>query len=51
VERKRYNEVVREYNTRIRRFPGNIIANMTGFREKQYFAAAEGAKEVPKVKF
>ncbi len=51
VERKRYNEVVREYNTRIRRFPGNIIANMTGFREKQYFAAAEGAKEVPKVQF
>ncbi len=51
VERKRYNEVVREYNTRIRRFPGNIIANMTGFREKQYFAAVEGAKEVPKVQF
>ncbi len=51
VERKRYNEIVREYNTRIRRFPGNIIANMTGFREKQYFAAAEGAKEVPKVQF
>ncbi len=51
VERKRYNEIVREYNTRIRRFPGNIIANMTGFREKQYFAATEGAKEVPKVQF
>ncbi len=51
VERKRYNEVVREYNTRIRRFPGNIIANMSGFREKQYFTAEEGANKAPKVQF
>ncbi len=52
VERKRYNEIVQEYNTTVRSFPGNIIAGMTGFKVKDvYFKAEEKAKEVPKVNF
>ncbi len=51
VERRRYNETVRIYNTSIKRFPGNLIAGMFGFDEREYFQAEEGAREVPKVKF
>ena len=51
VERKRYNEVVQEFNTTIRRFPASVIAGLTGFREKQYFKAKEGAETPPEVKF
>ncbi len=51
VERKRYNEAVQSFNTAIKKFPTNIIAGMFGFREKQYFKAATGAEEAPKVKF
>jgi LemA protein len=51
VERRRYNEVVQQYNTTVRRFPGSLIAGFTGFREKQYFTAREGAENAPKVQF
>ncbi len=51
VERRRYNEVVQNYNTYIRRFPANIIAGMFGFRERPYFKSAEGAQQAPKVQF
>lgn len=52
VARYRYNEIVRDYNVTIKRFPGNIIASMTGFEKKDvYFKAEEGAKQAPKVEF
>lgn len=51
VERKRFNEAARYYNTYIKQFPKMILANMFGFREKQYFRSAEGAEEAPKVEF
>lgn len=52
VERRRYNEIVQGYNITVRRFPTNIIAGMTGFKQKEaYFKAEEKAKEVPEVKF
>lgn len=51
VERQKFNQVVQDYNTAIKRFPGMLIANFSGFREKQYFKAAEGAEQVPKVQF
>jgi LemA protein len=51
TERMRYNEAVRSYNTRIKRFPANFIAGMFGFSEREYFEAEAGAREVPKVKF
>ncbi|MCZ6776398.1 MAG: LemA family protein [Ignavibacteria bacterium] len=51
VERRRFNEIVRGYNTAIRRFPAASIAGLAGFREKQYFKAKEGAEEVPQVEF
>lgn len=51
VERKRYNEVVKDYNEFIRQFPRSIIANMNGFRAREYFTAAEGADVAPTVSF
>ncbi|RMG43450.1 MAG: LemA family protein [Acidobacteria bacterium] len=51
VERRRFNQAVREYNTAIRRFPGRLIASLFGFEEKPYFKAAEGAEKAPQVKF
>lgn len=51
VERNRYNEVARGYNTARRQFPAVLIANFLGFAEKGYFQAAEGADQVPQVEF
>ncbi|MCX7820763.1 MAG: LemA family protein [Brevinematales bacterium] len=51
VERKRYNELVQEFNSLRRRIPTNIIASLFGFSEKAYFKAEEGAEKAPKVKF
>ncbi len=51
VERKRFNEATRDYNTYIKLFPTNILANMFGFSTKPYFKAEKGADKAPKVKF
>ncbi len=51
VERMRYNEAVRAFNTMIKRFPAKFLAGLFGFGPREYFEAEEGAKEVPKVKF
>jgi LemA protein len=51
VERRNYNTAVRDYNTRIRLFPGNIVANFAGYRPKAFFEAAPDAATPPKVKF
>lgn len=51
VERKRYNDAVRELNTAVKRFPDNLLASFFGFGQREYFEAEEGAQAVPKVNF
>jgi len=51
VERQKYNDTAKEYNTLIRQFPKNIIAGMFGFERKVYFEAKEGSENAPKVEF
>jgi LemA protein len=51
VERRKFNQSIQNYNTRIRKFPATFIASMSGFNEKQYFQAVEGADEAPQVEF
>ncbi len=51
VERRRFNEVARDFNTRLRTFPNNVVASWGGFQRKSYFAADEGARVAPHVKF
>ncbi len=49
--RRTYNESVKDYNSTIKRFPKNIIANMFNFDDADYFEADESKKEVPSVDF
>lgn len=51
VERRKFNESARNYNTYIKLFPKNMLANMFGFEKKPYFEAQKGAENVPKVEF
>ncbi len=51
VERNRFNEIARDYNTRIQRFPGALIASTFGFRPRPYFSSQPGAETAPKVDF
>tara|TARA_B100000678_G_scaffold170861_1_gene142598 strand:- start:329 stop:919 length:591 start_codon:yes stop_codon:yes gene_type:complete len=51
VERNRFNEKVRAYNTYIRKFPNNIFAGMFGFERMTPFEAQEGAENAPTVEF
>jgi len=51
VERGRFNEMAKEFNLTIRRFPTSIVAGMTGFQKKPYFEAEKAAANAPAVKF
>jgi LemA protein len=51
VERMRFNDTVKAYNTAIKTFPTMLYASAMGFKEEKYFDAPEGAKQVPKVDF
>lgn len=52
VERSRYNESVRVYNTFIRRFPNSLVASWMGMERRDvYFESEAAAKTAPKVEF
>jgi len=52
VERRRYNEMVQDYNTYIALFPNSLVAGFAGFaRNDAYFKTEEGARQAPKVNF
>lgn len=51
VERNRYNEAARAYNTARRRFPAVLIAGLMGLDQRPYFEAQEGAERAPEVQF
>lgn len=51
VERKNFNEAVRAYNTKLRRFPSNMVGSWFGFEKKPYFEAKDGAEDAPEVQF
>jgi len=51
VERSRFNETVRVYNLKTKRFPSSLVASMFGFEEKTYFEAVKGSEIAPAVKF
>lgn len=49
--RMRYNEVIQSYNSKIRRFPTNLIVRMFGFEQRDYFEINEEDAKVPEVNF
>jgi LemA protein len=52
VERKRYNDTLRDYNTYVQQFPNSFFASFAGFKPNEaYFEATAGSREVPKVNF
>jgi len=52
VERIRYNDAVRDYNTYIRQIPNNIWAHIAGFQpNNNYFEASPASQQAPKVQF
>ncbi len=51
VERKRYNDLVQQYNAKIRRFPERAVAGLFRFERATYFQVAESARVAPKVEF
>lgn len=51
VERRNFNEAVKDYNTYIRKFPNNLTAGMFGFEKKAYFESQPGADKAPKIEF
>jgi len=51
VARQDYNGNVSDYNKKVKRMPGSIIASIFGFDEKEYFKADTNAKEAPNVDF
>jgi LemA protein len=51
VERRNFNQVAQDYNTRIRRFPATLFASMMGFQPRPYFEAQPGAERAPRVDF
>lgn len=51
VERMRYNDAVRAYNTYRNSVPTVLYANWIGFKEEKYFEAPTEAQQAPKVDF
>lgn len=51
VERRKFNEVVQEYNTAIKQFPTVLYSGWLGFKDRPYFAASAGADKAPEVQF
>jgi LemA protein len=51
VERNKFNELVKEYNIYIKKFPNNMLAGMYGMQAKSFFEASAGADKAPEVKF
>ena len=49
VERKNYNDLVKDFNVSIKRIPTNWVAGMLGYNEKEYFQADKGSEVAPKV--
>lgn len=51
VERRNYNEMVKDYNVKIRKFPTNLLAGIFGFEKMAMFEAQDGAEVAPTVEF
>lgn len=51
VARNNFNEIARQFNTLIRRFPTNIVANLMDAEKRPYFEATTGADQAYQVQF
>jgi LemA protein len=49
--RQFFNAVVRDYNSKIVTFPGNLVAGMFGFKQEEFFDATPEERQAVKVQF
>ncbi|MFC2089937.1 LemA family protein [Bacteroidota bacterium] len=51
VERRKFNEIAKQFNATIRKIPKNLVANIAGMEKRAYFESAQGADTAPEVEF
>jgi LemA protein len=51
VERRKYNDAVKDFNAYILTFPNNMIRGIGNFNEMPYFQSDKGSEKAPSVKF
>jgi LemA protein len=51
VERGRFNELVKDFNAKVKQFPMVLFARIAGFSERAYFEVSPDAMTVPDVQF
>lgn len=51
VERRKFNDLARAYNSKIKQIPNNMLAGFFGFQEKAYFKSQEGTDTAPDINF
>src|SRR5271167_2337393 len=52
VERRRYNDLIQDYNTYVLQFPNSLYAGYAGYKQNPaYFQATEASRVAPKVDF
>ena len=51
IARQDYNKAIEDYNLRVKRFPGVILARLFGYTDKPYYKADEGTEKAPKIDF
>ncbi|MEO7082377.1 MAG: LemA family protein [Flavobacteriales bacterium] len=51
VERRKFNDLARAYNAKIKQIPNNMLAGFFGFGEKAYFKSQEGTDTAPDINF
>jgi LemA protein len=51
VERKRFNDIARDFNIMIKRVPAKWFASLYGFETKNFFEISDGVENAPQVNF
>lgn len=51
VERRKFNDLARKFNSKVKKFPNNLLAGLFGFEKKGYFQAQEGTEVAPDINF
>ena len=51
LARQDYNKAIEDYNLRVKKFPGVILARLFGYNEKPFYKADEGTEKAPKIDF
>jgi LemA protein len=51
VARQDYNKAIEDYNLKVKKFPGVILARLFGYNDKPFYKADEGTEKAPQIDF